>query len=260
MQFNSHSDKEFFFRQSDEQNKDRPVHLRFLEDSLPNFKSVSPAEPSAQALELDESIPFKPTSKDVEKFLAGRFIFSELQRKDLQDVADEAYSKGDVRGGKFASYVSEHFDDFRDLSQAGLFGIARSELELYGKLRGAQESIQNSGGSANADLRKVHEEHELGQSIIPKATVGLALLGGKFALKPIATLPAVNEFGMAFKAANPRAYFASLVGVVATTFVGAYYGGGKVGDYANRLVNTDGINKHFHDEAAPAMKRLFETK
>ncbi len=107
-------------------------------------------------------------------------------------------------------------------------------------------------------LKEVHDEHEFSQSILPHAGSAMALYGTLQGLKALVHVPEVANYVTAFKAANPRAYFPALWATAVATWVAPYFGGQKVGDVANRIFNNEGVNTHFIDEAAPAMKRLFD--
>jgi hypothetical protein len=230
----------------------------------PLFESVFPNPfPFQQSLPPETTkLTFKPTSADVENFVSSELIFSDWKREDFLDAARTANSHGAQRKGQTAEYFAEHIDDISALSQSGVFGISRSDLNLYSKLIKAHES--SAGGmtgeiSETIDgLKKVHEEHELKQSILPQIGTGVALYGSLQGLKALTHVPEINTYGMALKASNPRTYMASLVAVAGATWLGAYYGGRKAGDVVNQFVNSEGVNKHFVDEAAPAMKRLLE--
>lgn len=216
------------------------------------------AEDIVQPRESSTRPSFKPASVDVENLLQGEFIFSDLSRDDLLAIADKARKSGDERKGQMSVFVADHSADVSALSQSGVFGVSKSDLELYGKLLRANELSADKDRDNVEGLKKVHEEHELSQSILPQLGAGLALYGTMHGMKALAHIPEVNRYGMAFKAANPRAYLASLFAGVSSAWLASYYGGRKAGDTLNRVVSSEGINKHFTDEAAPAMRRLME--
>ncbi|MCC7530394.1 MAG: hypothetical protein IT342_17850 [Candidatus Melainabacteria bacterium] len=216
------------------------------------------AQDILQPRESSSKPSFKPASVDVENLLQGEFIFSDLSRDDLLAMADKAHKSGDVRKGQMAVFVADHSADVGALSQSGVFGISKSDLELYGKLLKANELSADKASGNVEGLKKVHEEHELSRSILPQLGSGVAVFGAMHGTKALAYIPEVNKYAMAFKAANPRTYLASLFVGVSGTWLASYYGGRQAGDTLNRVVSSEGINKHFTDEAAPAMKRLME--
>lgn len=225
----------------------------------PLFESLAP-NPGAllENRPIETPSPFKPTSVDVENFVSSKLIFSDWKREDFLEAAQKAKAHLEERNGQTAEYLADHVADVSALSQSGMFGISRSDLNLYGKLLKANESSTDPAGESIDGLKKVHDEHEFSQSILPHVGSAVALYGGFQGMKALAHVPEVNTYAMALKAANPRTYVASLWAGVGATWLASYYGGRKVGDVANRLVNDEGVNRHFIDEAAPAMKRLFE--
>lgn len=225
-----------------------------LFESLSSDPGSLPENPPAET----PNPTFKPTSVDVENFVSSKLIFSDWKREDFLEAAQKAKAHGEERNGQTAEYLADHVADVSALSQSGMFGISRSDLNLYGKLLKANESSTDPAGESIDGLKKVHDEHEFSQSILPHVGSAVALYGGFQGLKALAHVPEVANYAMAFKAANPRAYLPALWATAGATWVASYYGGGEAGEVASRFVNSDGINKHFTDEAAPAMKRLFE--
>lgn len=226
----------------------------------PLFESTSPYSDTVQENTVTETPAptFKLRSDDVENFLSREFILVDWKREDFLEAAKQAKAQGEERNGQTAEYFADHIADIGALSQSGIFGISRSDLNLYGKLLKANESSTAPAGETIDRLKKIHDEHEFSQSILPTVGSAGALYGGIHGLKALAYVPEVNTFAMALKAANPRTYVASLWATVGATWLGSYYGGRQVGDVANRVLNPAVINKHFIDQAAPAMKRLLE--
>lgn len=218
----------------------------------------NPSPPQQSLSSETQNTRFKPTSADVEKFVSSEFGFSDWKREDFLDAARIANTHGAERKRQTAEYFADHIDDIRALSQSGTLGVSKSDLNLYSKLLRVNESNTGTSGEVSDSLKKEHNEHEYNQSILPSIGSGVAAFGSLKGLKVLAHIPEVNTYGMALKASNPRTYMASLVAVVGTTWLSAYHGGRMVGDVANRFVNNEGVNKHFIDEAAPAMKRLLE--
>lgn len=225
-----------------------------LFESLSSNPGLPLGNPPGEAL----NSAFKPTSGDVEKFMSSEFFFKDWQREDFLEAAQRAKTQGEERNRQTAEYLADHVPDVSALSPIGMFGISRTDLRLYGKLLKANEASSDPGGLTIDGLKEVHDEHEFGQSILPHAGSALALYGTLQGLKALVQVPEVANYVTAFKAANPRAYFPALLATAVATWAAPYYGGHKVGDVANRFLNNEGVNKHFIDEAAPAMKRLFE--
>ncbi len=203
---------------------------------------------------------FKPSSVDVDEFVKTESSAGGLTLADLQDISRQAGLDGNARKQQTADFLGSHFNDVSKLSDVyiGTNRISSSDLELYGQMLRANELSANQNSPNVEAWQHLHYDREIKNSFLPLIGGGLGVYGGIRGTEALVHTPRLYQEILAMFIRNPRAAVATVVTGAAATGTASCYAGTKIGDWINRALNGDSINRHFTNEAAPAMKRLME--
>jgi hypothetical protein len=230
---------------------DRPRLFESVFSEPPPFtKAVTQTE--------DGSRPFKPTSSDVVDFLKDHSLFGPLDSTKLDAISTKAREDGNVRKQLFSEYLDAHINDVSSLSNDGVSVITRGDMRLYEKFLRNNELSPDPSNPNPEDWEKLHYEYEINNSALPLLGMKVGLAGGFYGAEKLMTHPTyLDELGK-LKTRNPRAALFMFAGTKVAAMLGAALVGLKIGEKVNVVANSDGIKRHFVDEAAPAMKRLLQ--
>lgn len=226
---------------------------------LLNEKLFSDSRHSSAKNVLDSfsAPPFKPTSADIDEIMKVENTDG-LTRSALREIAEEPGAGNHERRVETAKFLDAHFEDVGKLSASGVDEITRSDLELYSELLSLSEPEGREPTQLVEAWKSVHLEHELKASVLPMLPEVGVPLGSMIATREVASTPFVGEKLAKFSLANPRAFVVSFLAYGTAMGAATWFGGEALGRKTNEYWNRDKINKHFDDEAAPAMKRLMQ--
>jgi hypothetical protein len=201
--------------------------------------------------------PVTPSYADVDKFLADVSISWSLSKSDLDKIIQDAWKPSDSNKSSVATFLRDNFDDICHLSANGGDKLSYQDLTLYSEILKHSKKNIAEGKPPESGLHDVYSSHENKEGgLLP----GIGLIGGVYAGDKVfktalaATLPATLR---ALKS-NPRTGFLALVGTQVASWLGGGYAGATVGGIVDRAIQDGPVQRHYIDEAAPAMKRLME--
>jgi hypothetical protein len=223
-----------------------------------NIQRTPPVE-SVKVKPLDPN--FRPTSVDIDQLLKDETINDGMQldgltKGDLRKLSVNAATKGDARRQQVAEFLSANFQDVTKLSSLGGNKITRADLGMYHDFLRDHE-LKNSPGTPNLEnWKKIHFDKEKKVSSLPLAVELSSHLSTVLTVNVLKDVPSIATKLAELKATRPVALYAGLALGAAYLAINNHFTGRNVGERASAYYNGDTIRKHFHDEAAPAMKRL----
>ena len=201
---------------------------------------------------------FRPFSTDIQNLLDTERLYFGLNRTNLSELTAAAVSSGDLRKEQLLKHLGKHFDDVVSLSNDGQrISITKDDLTLYADLLKRRESAANGTNLNPRELEDAHSRHHMrGFPTSEIAGTVLGVVAANRTMTFVGSLEPVNQ-GL-IKHFNSTRSMALIGGTYVAGLVSGGYLGHKAGSYFSQGLNSANIRTHFHDEAAPAMRRLLK--
>ncbi len=210
-------------------------------------KSGTEGESAAPTLTFDHA--------GISKFIDAQKDDSSFSQTDLDKIIQDSSQAGDNQSSSIATFLKDNYNDFRSISAKGGDEIGSDDLTLYSEMLKQSEQNVAEGKAPEEGLYAIHNSHENQAGFVLPA---IGTLGGIYGADKVLGLVARNPLSVL---ASLKGGVPGMVGLGVAHVAGWAGGamiGANIGGMIDRGLQSNSVQSHFVDEAAPAMKRLFE--